>query len=164
MEDIEALEANNILDTNCSDATIIQIASIIEARMKIAEVYCSECMLTFEKNRKVQNRFNGFKNQDPCYSSYIICKAVYRYLRVQFLRGNTGLNIVYSAIVDQLDVSSLYDATDFEHDPNHKFYLIQAVIDTCVQIKATFLARQANFTGKENMRSRLRKLIHIAGQ
>lgn len=165
LHDIEALEANNILDPSCSDATVVHIASTIEARMKSADIYCSDCMSTFDLNRKVQAHSVIHENrQSPCHSTYVICKEVCRFLRVQFLRGNIKLNTIYSAIVDRLDIDSLYDATDFRHDPNHKLYFLQSILETCVQIKATFLARQANFTGDKYKRSRLNKYLHSIGQ
>lgn len=165
LEDIETLEAHNISDPSCCDPTIVHIASNIETRMKSAETYCMDCMLSLEQNRKVNMGHVVLKNrQIPCHSTYVICKAVDHYLRVQFLRGNTNLSTIYCAIVDQLDLDSLYAASDFSHDSNHKLFLIRTVLDACVQIKATLLARQANCTGKQNMRSIYRKLIHFYGQ
>lgn len=161
IKDIEVLQ-EGFIDPSCFDQTLIHIASKIEMRMKMEDDYCKECIMSFEQNRRVENSFIGLKHV-PCHSTYMICKNVDRFLKVQFLRDENNISKLYFAIADQLDIESLYSASDFKHNANHKLYLIRAVVDTCFQIKATFLAQQANFTGPETKRHRYRKLIHFYG-
>lgn len=85
LETIEALHQNNLIDPKWSDPTMIHIASVIEKRIKMADVYCEECLAAFDQNRKVGTRC--FVSQyKPCHSTYIICKAVDRYVKSQFFR------------------------------------------------------------------------------
>lgn len=163
LQRIEAMQQNNLIDPFWADPTLIHIASTIETRIKMADVYCPECILAFEDNEKAGTSSIVSKYQ-PCRSTYIICKSVDRFLKSQFLREKKSINTLYSAIADHLEIDSLYNATDFRHDPNHKLFLIRAVVDTCFQIKSTFLARLANLTGPKHIRSHYRHLIHVYGQ
>lgn len=89
LEDIETLHQQDLIGPVCGDPTLIHIASMIESRMKSADLYCPDCMLCFIQNGKVQSSFvQSKKFQTPCNSTFQICKAVDRYLRVQFLRGD----------------------------------------------------------------------------
>lgn len=114
----------------------------------------------------VENCFIGrnFKKK-PCQSTYKICKETDRFLKVQFLRQKKYFNAACYAIAKKINVDNLYASTDFSHSLNHKLCLIEMVINAYIQIKGTFLARQANFTREEdNVRARLHKLIHFYGQ
>lgn len=120
---IESLQQSNSIDPRWADPTLIHIASTIETRIRMADVYCPHCVLAFEDNEKVGTRSIVSKYQ-PCRSTYTICKAVDRFLKSQFLRGKQMINTIYCAIADHLDIDSLYirSSTDFQHDQNHKLF------------------------------------------
>lgn len=166
LEKIEYCEANGLLNQNVSDLTVAHIANIIEVRMTSSNRYCDDCMKAFQENARVENCFIGRAyGQKPCNSTYKICKETDRYLKVQFLREKRYFNAACYAIATKINVDSLYSSTDFSHNINHKLCLVEMIVNAYIQIKSTYLAKQANFTGQqENLRARLHKLIHFYGQ
>lgn len=166
MKEIEICEANGLLNENVSDVSIAHIANMIEARMISSKRYCDDCMVTFQQNEKLQSCYVGrnFK-QKPCLSTFRICKETDRFFKVQFLKQKRYFNAAYYAIAQKLNIESLYTRTDFSHNKNHKLCLIEMIINAYIQIKGTYIARQANFTREEeDMRRNLHKLIHFYGQ
>lgn len=166
LDKIEYCEANGLFPQNVSDLTIAHIANTIEDRMKSSDRYCDLCMRAFEENDKVETCFTGRAyTQKPCRSTYKICKETDRYLKVQFLREKRYFNAACYIIATRINVDTLYMLSDFSHNPNHKLCLVEIIINAYIQIKSTYLAKQANFTAEtENMRARLHKLIHFYGQ
>lgn len=166
IEKIEYAETHGLLSQNVSVSTVAHIANIIEVRMKSSDRYCDDCMKALEENARLETCFTGRAYaQKPCYSTYKICKETDRYLKVQFLREKRYFNAACYVIAKKINVDSLYMSTDFSHNPNHKLCLVEVIINAYVQIKSTYLAKQANFTAEtENVRARLHKLIHFYGQ
>lgn len=166
LDEIANMEQLGLISSNFSDDSVVHIANVIETRMKTADIYCKECMLAFEENVKVMGGYIGSNFQrNPCQSTVSICKMVDRFLKVQFLRNKLDFDRIYYIIADAIDVETLYNLTNFSHNLNHKLLLIRSIVDVYIQIKSTYLARKANFTGAQaNLRAKLHKLIHFYGQ
>lgn len=166
LKEIETCEANGLLNESIADVSVAHIANMIELRMISSKRYCDDCIKAFNENDKLQNCFVGRNfNQKPCISTYKICKETDRFFKVQFLKQKRYFNAAYYAIAQRLNIKSLYANTDFSHNLNHKLCLIEMVINAYIQIKGTYIARQANFTREqENLRAKLHKLIHFYGQ
>lgn len=127
---------------------------------------CDVCMKAFDENEKLEHFYVGSNyKRKPCQSTYRICKEADRFIKVQFLRQKNFFNAASYAISQKINVNTLYTSTDFSHNLNHKLCLIEIVVNTYIQIKSTYLAKQANFTREEeNVRARLHELIHFYGQ
>lgn len=129
-------------------------------------MYCEFCAKVFDENDKMLDAFIGSKFKTaPCKSTILVCKEADRFVKIQILRGDINLNSIYYAILQDIDIDSLFTKTDFSHQPEHKLCIIRGIIDTFIQIKATHIAKMATYgLHKEKLRNRLLKLIHNHGQ
>lgn len=164
--EVESKEESDQIEA-LSDFTIAHAASIIEKRIKqIDRKYCEICANMFDQNEKVHPSFTGKSNTIPCSSTFTICKTADKFLKFELLSGDFVFDAIIYVIYDSLDFSSLYSATDFSHDINHKIYMVKIIIDMYVHIKATFLAKSATFNAHPNgnKRKKLHKLIHYRNE
>lgn len=165
LSEIEAIENSSLLDS-VLDYSIAFISAHIERRIVGGErMYWNACKDVFKQNDKLQNF--GFKEitTTPCRSTLDICKQADRFLKIQLIRSCNNFNVMSEGIYNQLDIENLYRATDFSHNNQHNFFFIRSIIDVYIQIKATYIAKNATSDiHKENMRSKLHKLVHNYGQ
>lgn len=161
LSEIEQQATCSIIDRQIMDISLAYSAKIIENRISRPErMYCDACSDVFNREDKLHGTLSN-----PCVSTYNICKEVDRFLKVEMLRGDINFQTMYYTIIQQVDVENSFTATDFTHQPDHKLYLIRAIIDTYIQIKGTFIARNETAAlHKNKYRHRLNKLIHFYGQ
>lgn len=165
---IEAMERTSEMTEHLTDCTIGHIATVIENKIMNSNTFnCDPCRKIFDENkRKFERGFlsSGFKSH-PCFSTYQICKATNRFIKVQLLRSKMDFNLVYYEILSSLDVNALYNETDFENHQEHKIFLIRYIVDEYIRIKGTFLARSETFKEYDVLlRNRYTKLLHFYGQ
>lgn len=164
--EIEQRERCSLVDYQIMDVSIAYAAKVIENRIdRPHRMYCDTCAKVFIQNKKLTNILGNSQFESPCISTYIICREVDRFLKIELLRGDLKFSTVYCAILEQVDVANLFTATDFSHHHDHKLYLIRAIIDTYIQIKGTYIAKRETFAiHKKSIRQKLNKLIHFYGQ
>lgn len=162
---IEEQECNALTDQHLKETTTMHIANVIESRFKQPfRMKCSLCQNVFDENRKVGRAFL-FSKKVPCESTFIICNTADRLLKYELLKDNSNFKTIYYAIFQEIDFENLFTETDFKHNSVHKLFLIRGIIDVFVQIKGTYLAKTATLDlHKNQLRSRLKKLIHFYGQ
>lgn len=164
LSDVEAIERNS-LHQGLSDLTIAYIAGVIEKRMRNAKAYCSGCANIFNENIKLNRSFMSSNLvEKPCRDTFTICKQANQFLKLQLINGTVNFNTLYYAIFADININSIFNATDFTGHEEHKLYFIRKIADVYIQIKGTYIARSTTFDSKEFKRSFLRKLVHIRGE
>lgn len=164
LSDVDACGESSLTDTLRS-TTLAHIANLIEERIKRTE-NCLECVNVFSSCEKMENTFQSSRiRQKPCKSTYIICKEADRFMQLQFLKGNFNFNTIYFSIINNISIERMYIEADFSRHSDHKLYLIRAVIDLYIHIKATFMARSNTKEMQSKLlRYKFRKLVHFHGQ
>lgn len=157
----------NNLNEGYHKITTAHIANIIECKIKKSQIYCEECAKVFSENEKVENAFKNSKfNEKPCQSTFEICKVVEKYMKLENILKDNNFDSIDSAICNEITkIEDLFSNTDFSHNVSHKTYLIRFIINACINIIGTFIAKEATFNEhKKFMRSQCRKFINFRGQ
>lgn len=164
---LEEIQRGNVLLDMCSNTGVAFLAYKIEQTiLNCGQIYCSLCEKAILYNEKVDRRDCIGKNI-PCRSTYQICKAADNGIKQFIACANKDFNIrVINYVLGCIDLNNLY-LRHFEgdHDLTHKHYLIRYVINTYIQKKCTYLAKQKNYEmHKQYLRNIHRKAVHFAGQ
>lgn len=150
--------------TDCMhDYSLFHTASLIERRIQDMSC-CVGCSNVIERSEKVTNFFHGSKQtKTPCTSTFEICKAADRYLKVQMLKCDVNFNLIYYSILNDIDTDRMF-TLPFDCDSQHKFFLIRTIVDAFIQMKGSYLAREMsrNLHDKD-IRKNLHKLLHFYG-
>lgn len=164
LSDLNETEESNLTD-NLRGYMIAHIANVIEEKIR-ANDNCDECINVFKICAKVERAFDKPKSdQKPCQSTYAICKETDGFLKLCLLNGNINFNTIYYTILNNIDADQLFKEADFSRHPEHRLYLIRAIIDAYIQIKGTFMARTATLDmHTTQFRWKFNKLIHFYGQ
>lgn len=164
--EIEAIQNSGLLDSQ-QDYGIAFVSNHIEQRiLKKGQMYCAACANVFSENEKITHFF-GSSNTDvrPCRSTFMICKEIDRFMKIEIIRAFPNFNMVYAGIHNVLDVENLFEDTDFAHNQAHKLYLVRSIAEAFIQIKGTYLAKMATLNAHQKLlRTKLRKMIHAYGQ
>lgn len=133
LAEIEAIEQNCLIDSH-KDYTIAYIGRIIENRIECdSKIWCNYCKNIFKENAKKTNVYVGSKLKEfPCQSTFEICKAADRFLKLKILSEETDFSKIYAGISSCLDLGNLFPATDFSHDFEHKLYFVKAIVDVYI--------------------------------
>lgn len=155
---LSEIERQNGTESYLNDHTITHIATSIENRIKATKTFtCSSCQTVFQENC----RDTGIL----CDSTFEICKQTDRFLKPEILTGKINFNVIYHEILENIDIHSLYQNTDFTDHFDHKVYLVRYIVDEFIRIKGTYIAKTVTFKEHENiLRVRLHKLLHFLGQ
>lgn len=153
-------EAEEISNTSegLSDISIAHIANMIEQKFKSAEIYCCSCITMFYENEKLQQILPHTQAQDnPCKSTFLICKNADKFLKSPLLDGTVKFNVLLYAIYRELDLDFLYANTDFTDHEDHKLYFIRTIVNAYAHIKGTHIAKNITISEQETfLRSYLR--------
>lgn len=154
----------NIFDEGLSLITTAHIAYIIEQRFKgVDQMKCQECFAALN-----EEKYTGkvYENEDaPCQSTVKICAVVEKFMKLQLLRDTENFETIRLAIFNEINIDELFSAINVAHDPSHKLFLIRYVIDSCINIKGTQIAKEATLNEhRKSYRNRFRKLLHYYGQ
>lgn len=162
----------NNTDDYLKHISISRTAYNIECKIKLNEnqsrFYCEPCLKVFDENMKCNDVYEKESfNEKPCESTVEICKIADSFLNIElFLKGMKFKTIFYAICQEiQSKIDSLYEASNFECDANHKLYMIRCIVDGYINKKCTYLAQKASLDiHEELLRSKLRKLLHFRGQ
>lgn len=155
----------NILHEGFGFITTTHIAYIIEQKLKGTQhMKCHECFKAFTEERVNGISLESNLQESSCRSTFEICKVVEKFMKLELLR-ETNFQTLKLAIYNEIDIDNTFSAIDISHDPNHKLFLIRFVIDACINIKGTQIAKEATLDEhRKSFRKRFRKLIHFYGQ
>lgn len=164
LADLES-SAHSDLTEGLKNHVIIHIANHIEAKIKNIET-CENCLKVFQICEKVhETLLNSQLIQKPCMSTYNICKEGERFLKLEVLKGDININTILYSIINNITIEQMFVEADFAEHRDHKLYLIRAIIEGFIRIKATHLARSATQDlHSKILRFKLKKLIHFYGQ
>lgn len=150
LSEIESLGRNGLIDGGLSDCTVAQIARAIENRIQSTDrLYCTECSGVFQREEKIESFVVMPEAGKPSLSTFRICKATDRFLKMQLLKENKNYNIIHHAILNSISPENLYINTDFTHCIEHKTYFNKS---------ATF-----DIHTNVNLRPQLHKFVHFYG-
>lgn len=163
LEKIETAERNDPAATSLQDCTVANIARKIEKRFEsLDRFYCAICRGVFERDEKVTT---ALADDVPCISTFNICKEADRFLKLNLLKGSFNFNTIRYAILNSIETEHLYQQTNFSHEPDHKLFLINEVVEVYIQIKGTHLAKSATLDSHNTLvRTAYRKEVHRLGQ
>lgn len=126
---------------------ISNIAGLIEASIEKNQKFnCNDCSAIFESNEKVAASWfvKHKKNTIPCESTFKICaignKMISHYLNAVH-ESQFEYKIIFDQIKKQINLEDLYSRTNFDHDPDHKSFFVDLIIEELVRVRAVHRAR-----------------------
>lgn len=143
-----------------------KIRNLITSQNQQKKFHCTSCSNVFDENTKHNDVYENAKSPGkPCSSTVKICEIADRFLKLELLNGNIKFETIHYAICAAIDVNSLYPASKFECDENHKLYLIRYLIDEYINIRCTYIAHKASLDIHDKfLRNQFHKLVHNRGQ
>lgn len=124
---------------------------------------CRECCNAFKDEKYAGKVF--LTDEAPCRSTYEIYGVVGKFMKLSLLRDAENFEMIRLAIFNEININELFSQVDVSHDPDHKLLLIRFVIDACINIKGTQIAREATLDEhNKSYGNRFRKLLHFYGQ
>lgn len=169
-DEINQVDLNIICENigiNLSEVSTAHIANIIEKKIENSnQIFCEDCVNVFNQNEKVAEAFlNSNFKEPPCQSTLEICCIVKKFMKLELLREITDFKVIENKIFEEIENGIFYENSDFSHNTGHKIYLIQFVVDTCIHILGTFIAKHATLTEHRRIYgSKWRNVIHFHGQ
>lgn len=150
---------------------IANVAGLIEARIeKNCKFDCEICSTIFEENEKiaatifVKNR----KNVLPCKSTFDICKMSNKLTTSYFERiheSHFDYKQLFHSIKSKVTHEHLFEQTDFQHEIEHRTFIIDLIIEEFIRIRAVERARQITLSQHTVLlRSVKTHDIHFSGQ
>lgn len=150
---------------------IANVAGTIETLIERNKKFnCEHCSTIFEINEKIDpNLFvKQNKNSLPCKSSLDICKIsnneMSKYLN-SVHESRFDFVYLFNKIKTKISIDNLFIDTDFEHERNHRIFIVDLIIEEFVRIRAVQRARQITLNQHKSLvRSLKTHDIHFAGQ
>lgn len=144
-----------------SDLATAHIAFSIQNLVK-KHFFC-ECLENiFDENELVHESFmRQGQQKKACQSTFEICKNSDYFLKVQILKGQFELELIFNAIFSGLNVENLYVNTPFDDcHKEHKKKFIQKIVCEYIRIKGTHIAKTATFNERNvDLRRKLSRMI-----
>lgn len=164
----ELLTQRDSLTDNTQDAGLVYMAECIEMKLlDCDQIYCESCVDILRDGKKIGNQMCiGTKSRKPCNSTYKICKLTDMAVNLYI---NSGVQIkqkIYMEVLNGLEWNNIFPEFDlYEHDIEHKYFLIKFIIDEYVNKKCAYYAKQTMLDSeKKYVRNKLRKLCHFQHQ
>lgn len=129
--------------TDLSDTNIAYVASTIEWKIVKDKKYeCQLCQNVFAENEKLQHVFTSEHHSSvSCRSTFEICRAADYFLKLDVLKGQFSINLIYQSIISSLSIDTLYENTDFEIHAHDKLALIKQILFQYIQYKGNVLSK-----------------------
>lgn len=153
---LEEMDRTLYLTDGFLGASIAYVARRIEEKIEDS-FHCEHCKWIFEENDKVVDCFrSSTTNRTPCRSTYDICAATDKYIRIHKWNDTSDFKIKYFIIFQQLDLVN--------HE-EHKFHLIKSIVNEYCRIRGNQLSKKiTNEEMREILRKRLNKIVLRHGQ
>lgn len=170
--DLENIQQEQISIANIAETLgLANLAGLIEASIQRNKKFsCENCATVFELNSKIDAKFfiKNKKNLLPCKSTYEICNigriVLSRYLSSVHI-SHFDYDKLLNMIKTEINLEHLYIQTSFDHNVDHKSFVINAVIEEMIRMRCTAIARIATLKQqKKFLRSAKTHDIHFAGQ
>lgn len=150
---------------------VSNIAGYIEELIqKNKKFNCDDCAMLFEVNQKIDpNLFiKNKKNSLPYQSTFNVCKIANNVMS-NYLQHVDECYFDYTKLFDmiksEISLEDLYSSTNFDHNADHKTFIIDLIIEEFIRIRAVNKARLLTLGLHKNLiRSAKTHDIHFAGQ
>lgn len=183
LNEIEGIEEHASIIDGLAGASIAYAARLIERKIETKDFYCDCCKYIFSENLKLTDPFiHTIESKRPCSSTYYICKIVDRFLKhykPKFIEDaeNGSANemdgkdyekdfrVVFYMIFKEIDLSKVYELSDFLGHEEHKFHLIKCIVREYIRIKTSQISKQITLGHQDKLlRTKLTRWIHFVGQ
>lgn len=164
LQKIDEFERRSKL-TDLSEYSIAYCANIIEKKVLNSEKFtCELCQNVFNENRKIQRPFisSKFRNE-PCQSTYDICKSVDHFMKLDLIKGNFKIDTIRYAVLKNLSHETIFNLSSFSSHMDHKLFMIKYIMNEYIRMKGVYLARQttSDFKKTDNERKYFTSLMHF---
>lgn len=78
--------------------------------------------------------------QIPCKDTVDICKTASKFVDVLRLEPHVDYNILLKELLLSINMNTLYTGTDFNHNIEHKSFLIRFIAEDFIRTRATYIA------------------------
>lgn len=149
-EDKEISEEDRINSIGIAETLgLANLAGLIEASLQRNKKFsCAECATVFELEDKIDANIyiRNKKNVLPSKSTYQICNigriAISSYLNSVHI-SRFDYDKLFNMIKKEIIPEHFYIRTNFEHNVDHKSFIIDSVINEIIKMRCTALARIA---------------------
>lgn len=150
---------------------VANAAGCIEATIERSKKFdCGDCSTIFERNEKIDH--NLFVKQKK---NVLACKSTMDICEISNTEFSKYLNSVHESCFDyyhlfneiksKISLENLFIETNFEHDPSHKIFFVDFIVEQFVKIRAIQRARKITSDQHRTLvRSAKMHDIHFAGQ
>lgn len=154
--------SDELLDLN--DINIAYVASTVELDVLDDKNHkCLLCEKVFLENEKVHHSFTSQDHSRiACKSTYEICLLAEYFLKLDILKGQFSIGLIYQSIVKSLNIDSLYENTDFNTHGHEKLGLIKKILLRYIQYKGNALSKSITDIKKYQDQMRDRQKLSLA--
>lgn len=140
-------------------------AKVLKCIFKKGKMSCDTCMEVFAENEREDDKFIEFKSvRQPCKSTINIIRRADELLK-RHESEPVSIQAIFIYIFRNIDMDSLYTASEFNCGVNHKDEFIRLIIRTYLDIKSTNVAKVLTRSDKPRLiRHNMIKNIQRAGQ
>lgn len=167
-QDWDLLQHPVFFTDNTENFGIAYLAKRIESRLTDCDqIYCEACLQVLHDDRKIDKKFcTGSSSEMPCMSSYKICKLTDDAINLNINSGENMKKKILVGVLNSIDWNNIFpDFDQYEHDFEHKYFLIKFFIDEYCNKKCAYIAKQKMLDLEKNyVRNKLRKLCHVLHQ
>lgn len=169
------IENDAEIDNSLRNNTRAYLASVVEknvikAIVRKGKKKCLQCINVFSENELTHDMLITFKSRSdesvvtPCKSTVTIIHFIEDFLTM-YETEKVSFDSSVRFILKNVDISQLYDSSDFGSDHDHKEDLVELVIREYLHKKSTDVARIVTRLSKESLiRHKKTKEVHRAGQ
>lgn len=140
---MQLLENNSYLTDNIQDSGVAYIANLIEQRLiTSSNIYCDDCRKVLLHNDKCDDKVCvSAQIERPCVSTYQLCKLTDTAIKIFINTGPTFKQKIYLMVMRNLTWEHIFPEF-YEHDIDHKHFLVKFIIDEYLNKKCSYIAKQ----------------------
>lgn len=129
--------------TDLSDISTAYIASLIELNIiNDKKVKCTLCKEVFAENEKLPSAFTSENHSSvACQSTFEICRSADYFIKIDILKGQYDIKLIFESIKSSINVDSLFQNTEFGEHGHDKVNLIDQILQKYIQYKARALGK-----------------------
>lgn len=162
--DWELVMGRDYLTDNTQDSGIVYLANSIESRLTgCNQIYCESCIHVLQSSPKIDDKLCiSIENGKPCISTFKICKLTDMALKIHMNSGYNMKRKIFMEVLNGINWENIFpNFDDYDHDIEHKHFLVKFLIDEYVNKKCSYIAKQKMLDLEKNyVRNKLRKMCH----
>lgn len=148
------------------EITIAFKAGEIEKKIESGRFECDMCVKVLNEDYKISGNFvENTLTQRPCISTYVICKITNEHFEACAKSNDFYYYSMLNSIRKSIPYNAIFEHSDFTHEPSHKNYFINFIIDEYVRMYGTYAAKNITLELQQKMlRNKNRRVYIFAGQ